>query len=131
MANKPINIIFGGDNMNNDFTQYIYELTLKFKDNSIKKFKEISNSKHCKIITFNKMIPFNNIDSYNLTITLVNFTNSVYSLNENFTYDGDSYIYKNDDIYIEFLQNNTMMTSCCCYVKALDNTRLFITPPNY
>ena len=127
---KPINIIFRDDN-NNDFTQYIYELTLTMKDNTEKYFKDICNMKHCKIITFNQMIPFNMIDKYNLNITLIKFTRDIYNINNNFISDEDTHISKNDDIYIEFLQNNNKMTSCCCYLKVLDNTRVFITPPNY
>ena len=127
---KPINIIFRDDN-NNDFTQYIYELTLIMKDNNKKIFKEICNMKHCKIITFSEMIPFNMIENYNLNITLVKFTTDIYNINNTFNNDEDMHIFKNDDIYIEFIQNNDKMTSCCCYLKVLDNTRVFITPPNY
>jgi len=126
---KPINIIFRDDN-NNIFIQYIYELTLTFKDNTQKVFKEICNMKHCKIITFNNMIPFNMIEKYNMDITQINFTNNIYNIN-NFIGEEDTHISKNDDIYIEFIQNNDKNTSCCCYLKVNDSTRLFITPPNY
>ena len=127
---KPINIIFR-DDKGDDFTQYIYELTLTMKDNTNKKFKEICNMKYCKLFTFNEMIPFDMIKNYNLDITLIKFTKDIYNINNIFTIDEDTHIYKNDEIYIEFIQNNDRITSCCCSLKVLDNTRLFITPPNY
>ena len=39
-------------------------------------------------------------------------------------------IYKNNDIYIEFTQNQDGIGKCCCNLITNDN-RLFITPPNY
>ena len=42
----------------------------------------------------------------------------------------DCYIYKDQEIYIEFLQENNY-TNCYCYYKKLNNNKLFNTPPNY
>ena len=126
-ALKPINIM--SDNF--DLTQSIFEITLTLKNNDIKKFRELSYSKHCKLITATDMVEYDMIESFILCITTIKFIKDVYNIKNTFNSSENTYIFKNADIYIEFIKNNDNSTNCCCYLKALDNSRVFITPPNY
>ena len=128
---KPINIIFGSNKDNIDFSQFIFEITLLLNDDSTKKHNEISYSKHCKLFTSNDMIPYNMIKSYILNITVIKFTKESYKIEKIFDNTYDTYIYKNDDMYIEFSKNTDGYTTCCCSLRILDNSRVFVTPPNY
>ena len=128
---KPINILYNGNKDNFDFIQSIFEITITFKNNDIKKFREISYSKHCKLFTSSDMINYDMIESFVLYITIFKFTKEVYNIKQVFNNDEDIFIYKNDDIYIEFIKNSDNNTNCCCYLKTLDCSRVFITPPNY
>jgi hypothetical protein len=130
-STKPINIIFGNNKDNNDFIQCIFELTLHLKDNTVKNFKEISYAKYCNIFTYMNLIPFKLIKKYTLNIILIKLHKNTISIENNFILEDDTHIFKNEDVYIEFTQNNEGMTNCCCYLTSFDNTRLFITPPNY
>ena len=133
-AHKPINIIFNNkDNKDNDFLQCIFDLTIKLKNvNQDINFKELLFSKYCNIISHSNKIKFNMIESYTLNITSKSHYNrEVYSITNNFILSDDIHIYKNDDIYIEFTQNNEGYINCCTYLKVLDDNRVFITPPNY
>ena len=134
MSHKPINIIFGNkDNKDNDFIQCIYDLTLNFNNmNESIKFKELLYSKYCNIINYMNKIKFDMIDSYTLTITTkYNYNKEIYSVTNDFILTDDMHVFKNDDIYVEFTQNNEGYVNCCIYLKVLDNNRLFVTPPNY
>ena len=134
---KPINIINSNINKdNNDIIQCIFELKLTMKksndDNNILIFKDITYSKYCNIIKYTDMIPYKMIDSYSLTINIIRFMKETFTINQKFTVDEeDTHIFKNEDMYIEFTQNNEGLVNCCCYLTLLDNSRLFITPPNY
>jgi len=128
---KPINIISHGDKDNFDFIQSIFEITLTLKNNDICKFREISYSKHCKLFTSNDMIKYDMIESFVLYITTFKLLKEVYNMKNTFNPVEDTYIFNNDDIYIEFIKSGDNNTNCCCYLKALDNSRVFITPPNY
>jgi hypothetical protein len=127
---KPVNILFGNNKDNNDFIQCIFELTLKFNDSTERVFREISYSKYCNLITIENDVKFNTISKYKLKISIFKFIKDTYIIEEPFTID-NTYVFKNDDIYIEFMQNEEGLTNCCCNLIALDNNRMFITPPNY
>lgn len=127
---KPVNIISGNNKDNNDFIQCIFELTLTFKDTTTKVFREISYSKYCNLITTNDSIYFDKIDRYKLKISLFKFIKETYTIENIFNIEENN-IFKNDDIYIEFTYNEDGCINCCCNLIALDNNRVFITPPNY
>lgn len=138
-STKPINILKNNsinsiDNRNpSDILNYIYKLTLKLKDNTTRNYLESKYSKYCNIFSYLDMIKFNTIDSYELEISIYTLCKDkqIYSTIQKFNIEDDYNIYKNDDFYIEFIQNSEGYTSCCCYIQVYDNSRLFITPPNY
>jgi len=128
MSINPINIIFNNKD-NSDFIQCIFELTILFKNSTKKIFREISLYKFCKLITTNDNIQYNTIKSYILKITVYRFIKETYIISHDFI-ENDTNIFKNDDIYIEFTQNNEGLLNCCCNLITFDN-KMFATPPNY
>ena len=129
---RPINIIYNTNNKdNNNLLQCIFELTLTLVDDTTLVFKDILYSKYCNIFNYSDMIQFKLIKKYILKITVINITKEIYTTKQDFDVEKDTYIYKNEDMYIEFTRNNDGYTNCCCYLIILDNSRLFVTPPNY
>ena len=121
---RPINITLGNKD---NFIHCIFDLTLYLKDNVIKHFHEISYSKHCIIFDSADLIELNTIERYVLKVNIFN-PKDIYIIENIF--NTDNTIYKNNDIYIEFTQNQDGIGKCCCNLITYDN-RLFITPPNY
>ena len=103
---------------------------LPYNSTHKKIFREISLSKYSKLITTDDKILFNTIKSFILKVTLYRFTKEYFTISHEFT-ENDINIFKNDDIYIEFTQNNEGFLNCCCNLITLDNNRMFVTPPNY
>lgn len=128
MSINPINIIFNNKD-NSDFIQCIFELTIIFKNSPKKIFREISLSKFCKLITTDDNIKYNTIKSFILKITLYRFIKETFIISHDFI-ENDTNIFKNDDIYIEFTQNNEGLINCCSNLITFDN-KMFATPPNY
>jgi len=60
---------------------------------------------------------------------LYRFIKETYIISHDFI-ENDTNIFKNDDIYIEFTQNNEGLLNCCCNLITFDN-KMFATPPNY
>ena len=127
---KPDNIIFNNNKDSADFIQCVFELTLTFLNKTSKIFREIAYSKYCNLITPSNSILFNEIESYKLKISIYKFIKNTYIVEKNMNKD-DPYIFKNDDIYIEIMKNEDGLANCCCNLVALDNNRVFITPPDY
>jgi hypothetical protein len=128
---KPINIIFDNKQDNTDLIECIFTLTIQFKDGSTKIFRELCYSKCCVLFTKNEMINYNMINKYTIKITILKFIKDFFIATNNINTNEDTHIFKNDEIYIEFSQNIDGYTNCCCNLIALDNKRMFITPPNY
>jgi hypothetical protein len=122
---RPINITLG--NNKDNFIHCIFDLTLYLKDNVIKHFHEISYSKHCIIFDSSDLVELNTIERYVLKVNIFN-PKDIYIIENIFNINNT--IYKNNDIYIEFTQNQNGIGKCCCNLITNDN-RLFITPPNY
>ena len=123
---KPINITFGNKDKDN-FIHSIFDLTLYLKGDIIKHFYQISYSKHCILFDPSNLIFLNTIEKYILKVTMFN-PKDIYIIENIFNINNP--IYKNNDIYIEFTENEDGMGNCCCNLITFDN-RLFITPPNY
>jgi|SaaInlV_165m_DNA_3_1040750.scaffolds.fasta_scaffold42666_2 hypothetical protein len=139
---NPINIYNSKIGIHNpyfDSTNYVYQLDIFFKNNSKKTFNKITNKKYTRLIQINDKINFNTISHFILVVT-----KDIGLLKQQFTIEGDlkldeldeldefeDYTYKTDELYIEFNKNDLNLIDSCCYVKGIDDNRLFITPPNY
>jgi len=112
---------------------YEYKLTLAC-DNSIKKYKKFTKNKYCKLLNNNNLI-LSELTYFEIDIKYKN--NDLNKINVKHYFDktelefDDYYVYKDDNIYIEFIKKNDYI-ECCCYVKKLKSDLLmFFTPPNY
>ena len=113
-----------------------FQLTLKFSNNKKLNFSKKSIEKYCHIISPDDRINSQNIISYQLDIYNVYLNTLLFSieneLGENF-YEDNCYIYKNNQLYIEFIKVNNNL-QCSCFIKNLNSDldkSLFYTPPNY
>ena len=126
----PLNIIKHSKNIDDfDTNEYLFQLTLQFKDGTFKEYIKVDTKNYTTLFQFSDLIEYNNIRSFSLVITKMLLANENFTLNDNL--NNNKKIYKNNDIYLEFLNNKTNHTKCLCTLNAMNTTRLFFTPPNY
>ena len=110
-----------------------FKLIIKTKEKTYSFFKN-TEEKYCQLINVLDGIYFNDIIKFELIIDnkIINnqLVNIIHNLNKDNMDSDDCYIYKDPEIYIEFLKENNY-TNCYCYIKVLNNNKLFNTPPNY
>ena len=96
-------------------------------------FFKNTEEKYCQLINVLDGIDFCDIIKFELIINnkIINseLINIKHILNKDNIECNDCYIYKDKEIYIEFLKENNY-TNCYCYIKNLNN-KTFNTPPNY
>ena len=129
---NPINIYKNTSEFINPKTppnNFIYNLNIFFKNGKSKMFKERTENKFSKLISFNHNINFNDIERFEFNLIKMNSKDSFYRITGELTEEEN--IFKNNDLYIEFIKNINNMAHCCCYFKESDEFRLFVTPPNY
>lgn len=113
-----------------------FQLTLKFKNNKEIKIVKLSTEKYCHIISPNDKINSNNIINYQLNIYDKFLNRLLFSIDNSFedNLDEDNcHVYKNNQLYIEFIKVNAYL-QCSCFIKNLHShldQSLFYTPPNY
>ena len=110
-----------------------FKLILKTNEKTYSFFKN-TEEKYCQLINVLDNIYFDNIIHFELIINnkLINMelVNIAHFINKDKMDSDDCYIYRDNEIYIEFLKENNY-TNCYCYIKKLNNNILFNTPPNY
>jgi hypothetical protein len=128
---NPINIsLFGGGKNDNIFTHYVFEITLFMKNGENVVIEETSNDKYINLFSYNEKINYNDIIFYELNINLISFDINNYSIKNRFNSNCESYIFKDNIVYLEINKNNDNYSNC--YICINNNaSRLFFTPPNY
>ena len=110
-----------------------FKLTLNTNKKTYSFFKN-TKEKYCQLINVVDKICFNDITNFELVINnkIINteLVNIIHYLNKENMDSEDCYIYRDSEIYIEFMKENDY-TNCYCYIKKLNNNKLFNTPPNY
>ena len=134
MSSNPINIInhkslFGGGKNDNNFTHYIFEIILFFKNAEPIIIEETTSDKFINLFSYINKINFNDIKFYELNIKFMSMSISKYSIKNKFV-NSESYTYKDDVIYLEINKNQNNFANCCVFINN-DKSRLFFTPPNY
>jgi hypothetical protein len=144
---KPINLSYISKFINPDSSEYLFELTIYLNDenNSYKKFKKITTNKFVKLVDFTDEIEFKQIDRFDIKVKNI-ISSQNYLFENTFINTNDTSIseessednieenfktFKNEDMYIEFEKNKNNLTQTICYLTAIDNNRIFVTPPNY
>ena len=123
-------------NGKDDIIQYIFDLTLVYilpmGDIESIKFNEIQYNKYCILFKHSDKIKFNKINTFNIYVTIIHDNiKEIINITKEFNCQNDTFIYQNNDLYIEFTQNSEGYTNCSCYIKTHDKVNLFNTPPNY
>ena len=113
-----------------------FQLTLRFRDNEQIQIIKTSTEKYCHIISPDDKINSSNIISYQLDIYNKFLNIIIFSIENSFEDNLDEencYVYKNNQLYIEFIKINNYL-QCSCFIKNLSSNTdqsLFYTPPNY
>ncbi len=134
MSSNPINInnilnnkIFRNDNI---FTHYVFEIILFMINGETIVIEETSNEKYINLFSYNNKINYNDIMYYELNINFISFDINFYSIKNKFNSKSESYVFKDNIIYLEINKNNDNYSNC--YICINNNaSRLFFTPPNY
>lgn len=128
---NPINIsLFGGGKNDNIFTKYVFEIILFMKNGENVVMEETSNEKYINLFSYNEKINYNDIIFYELNINCISFDINNYSIKNRFNPNCESYIFKDNVVYLEINKNNDNYSNC--YICINNNaSRLFFTPPNY
>ena len=131
---NPINIfnngLFGGGKSDNIFTHYIFEIILFMKNGEPIIIEETSAEKYINLFSYNDKINYNDIKFYELNINLVSFDTNKYSIKNKFNTNTESYIYKDQMVYLEINKNDNSYSNCYICINN-SASRLFFTPPNY
>ncbi len=123
--------LFGGGKNDNNFTHYIFEIILFFKNRDPMVIEETTTDKYINLFSYNNKINFNNIKFYELNINIMSFNVNKYSIKNKFNVNNlDLYTFQDDVIYLEITKNINNYANCCIYINN-DKSRLFFTPPNY
>ena len=110
-----------------------FKLILNTTNKKTFSFFKNTHEKYCQLINVIDGIDFNNIINFQLIINNKMINNELINIKHKFNKEEmeneDCYIYKDSDIYIEFLKDNNY-TNCYCCLKNVNN-KMFNTPPNY
>ena len=125
----PIKYNFSDYNIIN---QYIFSLVIN--GNNIPEnltFKNIEQNKYSHLIKLGNNIKLKDIKNYKVKISVIsnNIINE-YELEDDIEHNRKCSIHKNNNIFIEFTQNDNGITLCSCFYIGLDYNRLFVSPPN-
>jgi hypothetical protein len=113
----------------NNSTQYIFLLNIYGKKNI--SFKKIEDNKYSHIITLDDKIKLNNIESYKLSVYVSNNNiDTKFELEGDINHEQTSSTERNNNLYIEFSQNENGDALCTCFYTGLDYNKLFVSPPN-
>jgi len=111
----------------NNITQYIFSLIIN--DNLT--FKNIEHNKYSHLIKLDNNIKLKNIKNYKVHMSIIsNNTINDYELEGKIEHNGKCSIHKNNNIFIEFTQNDNGYALCTCFYTGLDYNKLFVSPPN-
>ena len=127
---KYKNNIYGFSDFNN-LSQYIFSLSIN--GNKIKNinFKNIEDTKYSHLIKIDDQIKLDDIESYKVSVKiLANNITSYYELEGNIIHNQSSSTQNNNNLYIEFTQNENGYAICSCFYTGLDYNKLFVSPPN-
>jgi hypothetical protein len=115
----------------NNITQYIFSLIINGKQINNINFKNIENTKYSYLIKIDDQIKLDDIESYKVSVKVLN--NNIISdfdLEGNIIHNHSCSTHSNNNLYIEFAQNEYGYTICTCFYTGLDYNKLFVSPPN-
>ena len=127
---KYKNNIYGFSDFNN-VSRYVFSLCINGNKINNINFKNIEDCKYSHLIKINDQIKLHDIESYKVSVTVLasNITSS-FELEGNIIHNQSCSTQRNNNLYIEFTQNENGYTFCSCFYTGLDYNKLFVSPPN-
>lgn len=110
--------------------QYLFELTLYFKNNK-KIIRKIEDNKYTTLIDIDDEINYFDIVNYEINvIEICGENNKSFEMFGNIDHYQSNFCQKDDNFYIEFSHNQNNFTHCKCYFIGIDFNTILISPPN-
>jgi len=123
---SPININNGYAHPINKYRFFLYIYDTNNNEICIKK---IESKPHAKLIKFSDKIKFSEINNFKVIISHEMDSNMLdYTLEDVININQTTSIHQNDNIFIEFTNNNNGYSLCSC---SLTTNNIFVSPPNY
>jgi hypothetical protein len=121
---------YGFSDFNND-SQYIFSLIINGKKINNMTFKNIEDTKYSHLIKLDNQIKLNDIEYYKVSVKILSNNITLdFELEGNIIHNQSNSTECNNNLYIEFSQNETGYAICSCFYTGLDYNKLFVSPPN-
>ena len=130
----PINYArnnYGYSDFNNNTNKYLFQLFIYGKNIGKKYFRNLEDNKYSHLIDLYHKINLADIEFYKVSVsTFPSELPTIYNLNGKINQNESSSTQRNDNLYIEFTQNDNGFTICSCFYIGMDHNKIFVSPPN-
>jgi len=114
----------------NEKPKFLFELQVNFTDKTKKIFRKIEHNSETELISISNKIKFVDLSSFDITVIEITSNNTeTYSLKDSFKLNEEFYYKKNNDLYVEFIKDNST-NNVVCTCKVLHSTGFFGISPN-
>lgn len=150
---------YGYSDSNNNTNKYLFELIIYINDNDnilvspkninvnksefyrdnksiddkikTKYFRSLEELKYSHLIKLNHKIKLNDITNYKASVTIIQpEENSLsFELAGDINHTQSSSTQRNNNLYIEFTQNDNGYAICSCFYTGMDYNKIFVSPP--
>lgn len=128
---KKYNNNFYGFSDFKNISQYIFSLIINGNKINNINFKNIEDTKYSHLIKIEDQIKLHDIETYKVSVKiLANNITSDFELEGNIIHNQSNSTQRDNNLYIEFTQNENGYTICSCFYTGLDYNKLFVSPPN-
>jgi len=115
----------------NNNSLYIFSLTINGDNINNINFKNIENNKYSHMIKLDNQINLSDIEFYKVSVKVLTNNITIESeLNGIISHTQSSSTECNNNLYIEFTQNENGYAICTCFYTDLVHNKLFVSPPN-
>ena len=112
-----------------NFSKYLFELKIKFKNNEERYFRKIENIKKAELISQLSSIKYDMIESFKINITVLpHGIDKIYTLNGSVDKNCNTSTKSNNYIFIEFTKNFRGHLICTCHFIGQDIHKLSCSP---
>lgn len=109
--------------------QFIVDLELLYTNSVVEQITNIYSNNFFEVVKQDQDINYKNLKSFKITITVIDLIPVKYTLLNKINTDINFNSFKNNNIYIEFINLNNKL-KCNCHILKNSNQIIF-TPPNY
>jgi hypothetical protein len=148
---------YGFSDSNNNTNKYLFELIIYVNDNILispkninvnqsdfyrdnkstddkiktKYFRNLEELKYSHLIKLNHKIKLDDITNYKASVTIIRpeENDSSFELEGVINHNQSSSTQSNNNLYIEFTQNDNGYAICSCFYTGMDYNKIFASPP--